>query len=69
MNLLQISSDVVEAVRGQKHLDTLTHRLVHLSVPVLLTKDLPSFISYDSQPPFSLHILEPSPQGFLSSSE
>ena len=37
---------------------------------VLLTKDSPrNEISYDFQPPFSLHIsnLEPSPQGLISS--
>ena len=74
MNLLQmycvitwacifLTSDVVEADRGQKHhisvhnLGTLTQRSVHPSVPVLFTKDLPSNeISYDFQPSFSLHI-------------
>ena len=40
------------------HFGTLTQRLVHHSVAVLLTKDLPrNEISYDFQPPFSLHIL------------
>ena len=39
------------------HFGNLTQRSVHPSAPVLLTKDSPrSFITYDSQPPFSLHI-------------
>ena len=38
----------------------ITQRSVYPSVPVLLTKDLPwNEISYDFQPPFSLHILNP----------
>ena len=39
------------------HFGTLTQFLVYPIVPVLLTKDSPrNEISYDSQPPFSLHI-------------
>ena len=39
------------------HFGTLTQCSVHPSAPVLLTKDSPrNFISFDSQPPFSLHI-------------
>ena len=39
------------------HLVTLTQRSVHPSAPILLTKDSPrNFISYESQPPFSLYI-------------
>ena len=52
------------------HFGSVTQRLVHPSVPVLLTKDSPrNEISHDFQPPFSLHIsnLEPSPQGLISS--
>ena len=69
MNLLQMpcvirewsfmTSEVVEAVRGQKHIlaHTLAQRLVHPTAPVLLSKDTPrNEISYNSQPPFSLHI-------------
>ena len=72
MNLLQmhfvitwawsfLTSEVLEAVRGQKHhlgahFGTLTQRSVHLTAPVLLTKDSRNEISYDFQPPFSLHI-------------
>ena len=41
------------------HFGTLTQCLVHPSAPVLPTKDSPiNFINYDSQPPFSLHILD-----------
>ena len=74
MNLLQmpcvitlawsfLTSEIVEAVRGQKHhisahtLALLTQRSVHPTVPLLLTKDSPrNEINYDSQLPFSLHI-------------
>ena len=76
MNLLQmpcvitwawsfLTSEVVEAVRGQKHhryLDayfgTLTQRSVHPTAPVLLTKDSRNelWLSASIQPPFSLHI-------------
>ena len=88
MNLLQMScvitwawsfltSKVVEAVRGQKHLGTLTQCLVHSSAPVLLTKDSPRNLISDDSHCLSLHsasisqILEPSPQaqGLISSSE
>ena len=53
-----LTSEVVEAVRGQTH-----HILMHTlalwhfpTAPVLLTKDTRNEISYDFQPPFSLHI-------------
>ena len=39
------------------HFGALTQRSVHPTAPFLLTKDSPRHeISYDSQPPFSLHI-------------
>ena len=48
----------VEAVRGQKHhISPHTQCSVHPKVPVLLTKDsIRNEISYNFQPPFSLHI-------------
>ena len=53
-----LTTEVVEADGGHKHhisAHTLTQHLVHPSVPVLLTKDLPrNEISYDFQPPISL---------------
>ena len=56
------------------HFGTLGQCSVYPTAPVLLTKDSPrNEISYDSQPPFSLHsasisrILEPNPQGLISS--
>ena len=54
-----LTSEVVEAVRGQKYISThaLIQRSVHPTAPVLLTKDLiGNEISYDFQPPSSLHI-------------
>jgi hypothetical protein len=55
-----LTSEVVEADRGQKHhcIGTLNQHLAYPSAPVLLTKDLPrNEISYDFQPPFRLHKL------------
>jgi hypothetical protein len=49
------------------HILAHTQRLVHLTAPVLLTKvSIRNYISYDFQPPY-LEILEPSPQGLISS--
>ena len=44
MDMIILTSNVVDAVRGQRHhwlADTLTQCSVHPSVPVLLTKDSP----------------------------
>ena len=48
-----MTSEVVEAVRGQKHhISTHTQRSVHPTVPVLPTKDSKNETSYDFQPPY-----------------
>ena len=60
MGMIILTFEVVEAVKGQKHhisVHTLTQHSVHPTAPLLLTKDSPrNEISYDLQPPFSLHI-------------
>ena len=70
--MIILTSEVVEAVRGQKHhisAHTLaTQCSVHPTAPVLLTKDsIRNEISYEFQPPS--RILEPSLQGLISSVE
>ena len=59
-----LTSEVVEAFRGQKHyisMHTLAQRLtqhsVHPTAPVLLSKDSRNEIIFDFQSPFCLHIL------------